>query len=235
MKVNFMSDANTAIAQAHTAAQEAKAKKAPTATPNTTARVRRFQEAERRTKALAAPTLADILRLVPSDDQIALIVSAFGVEAGDADELTGAGSSAIRDQYEIMAPVLVSQYRGEPDYRGLKMHLDRIVDAFVRSAYGAANYYESRRQAAKDAANEYANEHRDTDRMGIDGGPNRVDGLRRIAAEHGAKAYVLSNVAAGACAAYRELMGEDWKPYQSGRTQSVSEGAAAAQAAALGF
>ncbi|RFD18475.1 hypothetical protein DY926_16470 [Komagataeibacter melaceti] len=199
------------------------------------AEARRANEARARAKGYAAPSLADVQNLAPNDDQMAKITSSFGIEAGDADELTGLGSNMIRDQYTTLAPVLVTMYRGEPNYQGLKIHLDRVVDGLVRSAYGAAEFYEKRRLAAKDAVNAFSNEHRDEDRMGIDGGANRVDGLREIAAQHAAKAYSLACVAAGACAAYEELMGQAWEPYVGNNRRSVSEQAAALRNDALGF
>lgn len=224
-----MSDANNAMSHAMASAQEKKSRKVSPAA------VKRFNEARQRTQAIAAPTLVDIQRLVPTDDQMAKIVSAFGVETGDVDELTGAGSNMVREQYNLLAPVLVSTIRGEPNYQGLKLHLDRMVDGLVRSAYGAASFYESRRLIARDAADSFANEHRDEDRMGIDGGENRIAMLRRIAAENGAKAYALAAIATGACAAYAELMGADWKPYQRDNGRTLDQKVAAAQAEALGF
>ncbi|MCI1374140.1 MAG: hypothetical protein LKH33_08390 [Acetobacter sp.] len=199
------------------------------------AAIRRFSEAKHRTTAVTSPDLADILRLVPSEDQMTKIVLAFGVEAGDVDELTGAGSNMVREQYDLMFPILVTLIRGEQNFNGLRMHLDRVVDGLIRSAYGAANFYENRRAIAKDAADSYANDHRDEDRMGVDGGENRVDGLRRIAAENGAKAFALSCLASGACAAYEELMGQAWKPYSRDNGRSLSRDVAAFQADAMGF
>jgi hypothetical protein len=200
------------------------------------ARARQFHETAQRMKALSAPALADVLRLAPDDDRMAAIRRHFGFECGDPDELTGLGSNAVRYQYEALRPILVSQYRGEDDFRGMKMHLDRIVDAYVRSAYGAANFYESRRQIAKDAKDKWANEHRDEDRMGVDGSENRSDKLVRIAAEHAGKAYALSCIASGACAAYAELLGEPWEPYQNrANNRSVSQDAIAALEDALGI
>ncbi|GBQ28110.1 hypothetical protein AA0472_2585 [Acetobacter estunensis NRIC 0472] len=178
--------------------------------------------------------LADVLALAPNDDQITKIQAAFAVEIGDLDELIGLGSNMIRDQFETLRDVLVTLYRGEDDMRGMKLHLDRIVDGAIRSAHGAACYYEARRQIAKDEADSFTNANRDEDRMGIDGQSNRVERLREIAAQHGAKAHALACVARGACAGYAEVMGEEWKPYvaqQNGR--SVSEQAAALRAEAL--
>jgi hypothetical protein len=230
-----MSDASNAMTQALASAQEKKADKAAPKAKKVHPDAKKAADARQRTQAVSAPTLADVQRLVPNEDQMANIVKAFGVETGDVDELTGVGLSLIREQYEALAPVLVSTVRGEPNYQGIKLHLDRLVDGAVRSAYGAANFYENRRTIAKDAADSFANESRDEDRLGIDGGENRVAMLRRIAAENGAKAYALATVAAGACAAYEEVMGTPWKPYSRDAARNLSEQVAAAQAAALGF
>nr|WP_279184862.1 hypothetical protein [Acetobacter syzygii] len=200
------------------------------------ARARQFHETEQRMQALSSPTLADVLRLAPDDDRMALIANHFGFDIPDVAELTGLGSNAVRDQHDALSPILVSHYRGEDDFRAMKMHLDRVVDAYVRSAYGAANFYESRRQIAKDAKDKWANEHRDEDRMGVDGGENRSDKLVRIAAEHAGKAYALSCIASGACAAYAELLGEAWVPYQHrANNRTVSQAAVAALEDAIGI
>jgi len=223
MKVRFMSDVATTIAHNATAGK---------ASP---AEARRANETRARAKGYAAPSMAAILSLAPNDDQMAKIITSFGTEAGDADELTGLGSNMLRDQYAALEPILVTMYRGEPNYQGLKIHLDRVVDGVVRSAYGAAEFYEKRRQIARDAVNAFTNEHRDEDRMGIDGGANRVEGLREIAAQHAVKSYALACIAAGACAAYQELMGQAWQPYVARNSRSVSEQAAALRNDALGF
>ncbi|MCP1240664.1 hypothetical protein GOB83_14245 [Acetobacter fabarum] len=200
------------------------------------ARARQFHETEQRMKAQRSPSLANVELLAPSDDQIALISARFGLDVADVDEMIGLGLSAVRDQYEALRPVLVTSFNGEDDFKAIKIHLDRIVDALVRSAHGAANYYETRRQLAKDAKDKWANEHRDDDRMGIDGQDNYTGRLRRVAAEHAVKAYALYHIASGACTAYAEVMGEEWQPYQSrANNRTVSQEAAAALDEALGI
>ena len=231
-----MSDVNNTVSKPRSSRKGNAPRKGDAAGSVSPARARQFHETEERMKALSAPTLADVLRLAPDDDRMAAIRSRCGFDGGDPDELTGLGDSAVRNQYEALRPILVSHYRGEDDFRGLKMHLDRTVDALVRSAYGAANFFESRRQIAKDAKDAWKNEHGDEDQMGIDGGENRSDKLVRIAAEHGAKAYALACIATGACAAYAELMGEAWVPYQHrANNRTVSQAAVAALEDAIGI
>ncbi|OAJ65947.1 hypothetical protein A0123_03423 [Gluconobacter cerinus] len=109
------------------------------------------------------------------------------------------------------------------------MHLGRIVDGLVCSAYGAANFYENKRQIARDEQNSFSNESHDEDRQGIDGGESRVDRAVRFAAQQAPKAYALAVMAKGACDAYRELFGEDWKPYVKDTGHSLTENVRAAQ------
>ncbi|GBQ91128.1 hypothetical protein [Asaia krungthepensis] len=219
-----MSDAANTIAQK------------PAARNLSPARVRQFKEAEARVKASNAPTLELTKLLVPTDIQMQHIATRFpSVKVGEYDELFGAGLSLVRDQYETMAPILTFDGRHGTNFRALKLHLDRIVDGVIRSAYGAAQFYEGKRLAAKDATNSFSNEHRDEDRQGVDGGDNRAAEMRTVAAEKAGHAWSLAVVAAGACEAYRDLMGSDWQPYQANNRRSVSQRAASEEAAALGF
>ncbi|MGY6770786.1 hypothetical protein [Komagataeibacter sp. NFXK3] len=221
-----MSDAATTIAP--------KAKNSKAANKASPAAVRRFNEARDRTKAIASPTLADVLRIAPNDDKISAIVQHFGFEAGDYDELMGAGLSMIRDQYALLEDVLiVTDFRGERNFKAMEMHLGRLVDGLVRSAYGAANFYENKRQIARDEQNSFSNESRDEDRQGIDGGENRVDRAVRFAAAQAPKAYALAVMAQSACDAYRELFGEDWKPYVKDTGRTLTENVRAAQWGAI--
>ncbi|MDE7548194.1 hypothetical protein PY793_09405 [Acetobacter fabarum] len=220
----------------NTIAQKSAPRKGDAAGKASPEQVRRFQEAQARKAAMEVPTLKAAKDIVPDETRVAQIVSHFAIETADTDELIGTGDAIVRDQFNILYPVLVNQIRGDDNLTALKMHLDRIVDALVRSAIGAANFYETRRQIARDAKDQFANEHRDQDRMGVDGGENQVVKLARIAAENGVKAYSVTCVAEGACRAYAELMGEEWKAYQNTRSkQPVDEKATAAMLDALGI
>lgn len=220
----------------NTIAQKSAPRKGDAAGKASPEQLRRFQEAQARKAAMEVPTLQAAKDLAPKEVQIGQIVSMFGLESADTNELLGVGDTIVRDQFNILYPVLVNQIRGDDNLTALKMHLDRTVDALVRSAIGAANFYESRRLVAKDAKDQWANEYRDQDRMGVDGGPNRVDFARRIAAENAVKAYSLVCIAEGACLAYRELMGAEWAAYQNTRNkQPIDAKASALMDDALGI
>lgn len=221
-----MSNADTAIAQAHTAAQEKKARK--------TQRAREFQNIVDR-KAAPVATLEAVKALIPSDTQMAAIARSFAIDEVDADEIIGAGYNAVMDELNTMAPILVTTIDGEKNFRALDMHMQRIVGARVASAFGQAQFYETKRQTAAELSSAIRNADRDEDRMGIDGLANRAGFARDFAAQLGMKAYGLAMLAEGAVKAYGEYFGSEWKPYSRTATRSLNRQVADAQADALGI
>ena len=121
--------------------------------------------------------------------------------------------------------------------KAIEMHLQRIVDAFVRSAHGAGTFYESKAKIARDLNSKVMNQDRDEDRMGVDSTANRAERAREFAAQMALQAYALLAAAEGAVDAYAQVTGNDWKPYegQARLAMAVDRQAAAAQMAALGM
>ncbi|AOX18720.1 hypothetical protein [Kozakia baliensis] len=226
-----MSNADTAIAQAHTAAQEQKANKAAASK----ARARRFAETVQRKDVAPVITVEAVKALIPTDAQMAAIARSFAIDEVDTDEIFGAGYNAVMDEIKVLEPALVVSIDGEKNFRALEMHMQRIVGARVASAYGQAQFYETKRQAARELSSAHANDSRDEDRMGIDGLANRAAFAREFAAQLGMKAYALAALAEGAAKAYAEYFGTEWKPYAKGNARSLNQQAAAAQIDALGF
>jgi len=99
-----------------------------------------------------------------------------------------------------------------------EMHMQRIVDGFVRSAHGAGNFYDTKAADARRATSAIANEDRDEDAFGIDGTANKAERACMFAAEVGLQAFALLAAAHGAVDAYAHVIGKDWKPYD--RTQT---------------
>jgi hypothetical protein len=81
-----------------------------------------------------------------------------------------------------------------------------------------------------------ANEDRDEDRDEVPGFDGKAARAREFAAQAGLTALALHASATGAVYAFRELTGEEWKPYEAPivPSRSVSAQAAAAQIDALG-
>jgi len=117
----------------------------------------------------------------------------------------------------------------------IKLHLQRIVGAYVASAIGAGTYYQSRVTAMRDMHSPVANDDRDEDREAPAGFMSKLERARQFAAETAAQAFALLAVADGAVAAHEDATGDKWKPYDSpSQAQPVSKQAAAAQLAAFG-
>jgi hypothetical protein len=115
------------------------------------------------------------------------------------------------------------------------MHLQRIVGAFVSSAFGAGQFYTGKVTQARELTMKVTNEDRDEDRDGVSGFESRAERARIFAAEMGLQAYALLVAAEGAVSAYAHLTGSEWKPYEApSQGLSVSRASAATQMGAFG-
>ena len=222
-----MSDAVTTIAAAMTTAQGKKtARNATKAGSNL--------PGARKTQAPAAPapvrtpiTFETAARLCPSDGQISRIVVTYGLNDVDYHTIREATEEALAAMSSSLAP-----YMNE---KALEMHLQRIVGAHIGSAHGAGSFYDSKAEQARNLTSAMLNDHRDEDRMGVDGQANRAERARDFAAIAAVQAYAALAAAHGAKDAYAEITGQEWKPYvgnaQPGR--STDARAAAEQLAAF--
>ena len=211
-----MSDAITNVAAALTSAQARKSSRpgkpaARTANAPTSESARRFAKAANARPLITFETAA---RLVPSDAQIAAIITGFGLDDVNYPEIRDASEAAFAAMAKALEPALVVDLgNGETNNKALEMHLQRIAGAFVGSAHGAATFYENKRQQARELGSQF-NEAREEDRMGIDGMANRAQRAREFAAALGLKAYATLAAAEGALSAYEHIIGSTWKPYE---------------------
>ena len=160
-------------------------------------------------------TLASIAALCPSQENGERMSQAFGLEPVDFDAIRATTARCIASMAAALSDNLVStnDITGELNDRAHEIHVQRIVDGFVRSAYGAAMFYEGKAKVVRDLRSGFANQDRDEDRMGIDGGANKLDQAQAFAARVGLQALALLAAANGAADAYRTLFTRDWKPY----------------------
>ena len=120
--------------------------------------------------------------------------------------------------------------------KALEMHLQRIVGAYVGSAYGAGQFYSSKVTQARDLTTAAANDARDEDRDGVSGFESKAERARSFAASMGLQAYALLAAAEGAVSAYAHLTGSEWKPYEApvAASRTVNRASADAQIGAFG-
>ena len=177
--------------------------------------------------ARAVVTFDSAARICPNEGVATKIVSRFGLEAVDYHAIREATEQHLAQAAKALADNL--------NEKALQMHMQRIVDAFVRSAHGAGNFYDAKAAQARDLTSKVANADRDEDRPGIDNTANRAERACEFAAEVGLQAYALLAAAHGAVDAYAHVTGQDWKPYEGNTAPSrqVDRQAAAARVGAF--
>ena len=165
----------------------------------------------------------------PDASQAMLIAESFGTAVVDGDGIREAHERLI-----VEAADSLSEGLGE---RAMQIHFQRIVGAFVGSAHGAGQFYSRAVTEARDATAKVANDARDDDRDGIVGYDSAAQRKREFAADMGILAFSLRMAAEGVVAAYEQVVGEAWKPFDrpvDNPGQSLDRKAADAQMAALG-
>ncbi|MHC2303468.1 hypothetical protein [Rhizobium mongolense] len=174
-------------------------------------------------------TLEMVRLTCPDTAQAMLIAESFGTAVVDSD--------GIRDLHErliIETADSLSEGLGE---KAMQIHLQRIVGAYVGSAHGAGQFYSRAVSEARDATAKSANYARDEDLDGPVGYDSAAQRKREFAADMGIQSHALRMAAEGAVAAYRQVIGEAWKPFDrpvDNPGQSLDRKAAEAQMAALG-
>ncbi|QPB24800.1 hypothetical protein [Rhizobium sp. 007] len=174
-------------------------------------------------------TLEMVRLTCPDTAQAMLIAESFGTAVVDSD--------GIRDLHErliIETADSLSEGLGE---KAMQIHLQRIVGAYVGSAHGAGQFYSRAVSEARDATAKSANDARDEDLDGPVGFDSAAQRKREFAADMGIQSHALRMAAEGAVAAYRQVIGEAWKPFDrpvDNPGQSLDRKAAKAQMAALG-
>jgi hypothetical protein len=170
-------------------------------------------------------TLELAMVVCPGPSLAANVARTFGLDPVE--------TAAIRESTEEHL-ALASKALGLSD-RALDMHLQRIVGAFVSSAFGAGQFYSNKVTQARELTMRLANEDRDEDRDGVSGFDSRAERARIYAAEMGLQAHALVAAAEGAVSAYAHLIGKEWKPYEApSMAPNLSQASAAAQLEAFG-
>ncbi|MEI9425385.1 hypothetical protein O7A70_29930 [Mesorhizobium sp. Cs1299R1N1] len=174
-------------------------------------------------------TVEMVLLTCPDVAQAMRIAESFGTAVVDAD--------GIRDLHQrliIETADSLSEGLGE---RAMQIHLQRIVGAYVGSAHGAGQFYSRAVTEARDATAKAANDARDEDLDGPVGYDNAAQRKREFAADMGIQAHSLRMAAEGAVAAYEQIVGEQWKPFErpvENPGQAIDRKAAEQQMSALG-
>lgn len=196
-----------------------------------------FQNSVR--KVLNRPiTYEDVVRLNPTEDQIAKIITAFpDVADVDYETIKNSVEEQLMFQAEMLKATHVDiNHNGEENTIALQLIFNRLVGTYVAAAYGSALFYDGRKQASLEATKLY-NHARDEDRQGVDGQANRALRAREFAAKAAVRAFADQAMAEGALSAYEEIFGSAWRPYNKDKTSmdQMNEAVEREQCEALGF
>ena len=196
--------------------RKATPKTAPTATRTVAARPER-----------STITFDRVVRLAPHGALTDNLVRTFGLEPVDYD--------GIRDATRQHVTAGAQALTGALNEKALQIHLQRITGAYVHSAYGAAQFYGTKKSAALELTSRLLNDDRDEDRDGPAGFESKAERARLFAAEMALQSYALLAAAEGALAAYADLTGEEWKPYEApvAAAASIARKSAATEMAAF--
>jgi hypothetical protein len=172
-------------------------------------------------------TFKRVALLAPHQGLADNLVRTFGLEPVDYDGIRDATGEHIARAAKAL--------EGALNERALQIHLQRITGAFVGSAFGAAQFYGAKKSTAMELTSKLLNDDRDEDRDGPSGFDSKAERARLFAAEMALQSFALMAAAEGAIAAYAEITGEDWKPYEASTAPaaSVTRKAAAAEMAAF--
>ena len=153
------------------------------------------------------PTTLEMVQATCPDSALAAdIAMTSAVRLPDGD--------GIRDLHErliIETAEALGEGLGE---RAMQIHLQRIVGAFIGSAFGAGQIYSRAVTEGRDLVSRLSNDDRDEDRDGPVGFESRAERKVRFAAEMCMQSHALRMAAEGAVAGYEQVLGEAWKPFR---------------------
>ncbi len=172
-------------------------------------------------------TFETAARICPNEAVATKISNRYGMEPVDYSAI----QQATKDHMIAGGSALLANL----NEKALEMHMQRIVDSYVRSAHGAGVFFDGKAKVARDLASSISNEDRDEDRPGIDNTENKAQRAGEFAAQVGLQAFALLAAAHGALDAYEHHTGKEWKPYEGATTpmQTVARQAIALRAGAF--
>lgn len=189
---------------------------------------RAFRQPSKVVQLRKATTLEMVRLCCPDATQATLISESFGLAL-----LDGEGIRELHLRMIVETADSLNEGLGE---RAMQIHLQRIVGAYVGSAHGAGQFYGRAVTEARDATAKGANDTRDEDLDGPAGFDSVAQRKREFAADMALQSHALRMAAEGAVAAYEQIVGERWKPFErqvENPGQNVDRKAAEMQMAAL--
>jgi len=188
---------------------------------------RPVQTAAKQQKTARPEISIERARLVcPHAGNAQAVAESFGLSVPDFADAVEIHESLLRQTWHSFDDAL--------NEKAVAMHFQRIVGSYVSSAQGAGNFFSQKVTEARDLTSKLARDGEEE--FAPVGFESRAERARRFAADLCMQAYALLGAAEGAVSAYKEITGEEWKPYVGApdASQSVERKSAAAELAAFG-
>ena len=165
----------------------------------------------RREHARQSITFELVATLAPSATQAERMSTAFALEPVDY--------HGIREATEEQVGSSTRTLEANVNETAMRIHLQRVVGAFVGSAHGAAQFYNTKVTQARDLTSKLAaNDDRDPEDSGRRLRPSRPRPHASPRIRRSGRSLPPTPcwpLAEGAVHAYSAITGEDWKPYEA--------------------
>lgn len=182
------------------------------------------QQAPAKSKDRTPPTFEMAVQLCPHQGIAESVAQAFGLIVPEYEQIKLAHARGLKAMWLSFEETL--------NEKATAMHFQRLVGSLVSSAVGAGRFYSEKVGEARAASTRGHDAGQEQDApVGLESKAQRI---REFAADMCMQAYALLAAAEGAIEAYKEITGEDWKPYAAQAESSLEQRSAEAQMSAFG-
>lgn len=170
------------------------------------------------------PTFEMAVQLCPHQGIAENVAEAFGLVVPEYEQIKAEHKRALK--------VMWLSFEESLNEKATAMHFQRLVGSLVSSAVGAGRFYSDKLSEARAASTRGHDGGEDQDApVGLESKAQRI---REFAADMCMQAYALLAAAEGAIEAYKEITGEDWKPYAAQPESNLEQRSAETQMNAFG-
>lgn len=182
------------------------------------------QETPAKSANRVPPTFEMARQLCPHQGIAETVAQAYGLIVPEYEQIKTEHERALRARWLSFEEAL--------NEKATAMHFQRLVGSLVASAVGAGRFYSEKVSEARAASTRGHDAGQEQDApVGLDSKAQRI---REFAAEMCMQAFALLAAAEGAIEAYKEITGEDWKPYAAQTESSLEQRSTEAQMSAFG-
>lgn len=184
----------------------------------------RSTQASAKSQDRLPPTFEMAVRLCPNTGIAENVAKAFALTVPDYE--------AIQSEHERALKTMWLSFDEALNDTATRMHFQRLVGSLIASAVRAGEFYSEKVSDARAASTRGHDGGEEMD--GPVGFESKAQRARRFAADICMQAFAVLAAADGAIKAYKEITGEDWKPYTAQNETPLARRSAEAEMGAFG-